>query len=59
MRNTFMNNNNLCYEQPTLTALTGTQCTVIIVIQIEYHIVMTVLQDTEILNHISHCLCTL
>lgn len=54
-----MNNNNLCYEQPTLTALTGTQCTVIIVIQIEYHIVMTVLQDTEILNHISHCLCTL
>lgn len=52
-----MNNNNLCYEQPTLTALTGTQCTVIIVIQIEYY-VMTVLQDT-MLNHISHCLCTL
>lgn len=53
-----MNNNNLCYEQATLKALTGTQGTVIIVIQIEYYIVMTVLQDTEMLNHINHCLCT-
>lgn len=54
-----MNNNNLFSEQPTLKALTGTQCTVMIVIQIEYFIVMTVLQDTEMLNHINHCLCTL